>query len=95
MKRSWTKKELYLYVFRHIRHIFAEWVGWKNRNTKKEHKSGRRRVSKLDNLIELPFKRNMTKAKFNELSDEDAYRICNPNMFNDKIEPKELADVNN
>ena len=72
VRKEDSMKELYLNVFKHLRYAFSKWADLTDPNSDKAKKNG--------NLIAFPFRLKddepMTQAKFDALSDEEAFQLC-------------------
>lgn len=78
VNKSQTLKELHLTIFKHLRHVFAEWADWSDPNSTRE---SRGKVN-LRDIIPFPYRlggsdgAQMTRAQFEALSDEEAFNLC-------------------
>ena len=78
VNKSQTLKELHLTIFKHLRHVFAEWADWSDPNSTRE---SRGKVN-LRDIIPFPYRlggsdvAQMTRAQFEALSDEEAFTLC-------------------
>ena len=83
LKKDWTLKELHLYVFKCMRMCLQNWVEWKDPKTERQPKDGKKDLRKT--LVEFPYKidsdKPMSMAEFKSLSDEQAFKLCFPGVF--------------
>ena len=82
--KRWTLKELHRYVFKFLRFILAEWIDWKDGASEKPVKK-ETQVLRTD-LIDFPYKADMTKKSFLEMSESDCFDLCFPGLVNGEIE---------
>ena len=84
LNKNWTMQQVHFEVFKYMKHAITEWVDWTDPETTRVPKRGHPNLS--DVLIDFPHLKagdvKMTKADFEALSDEDAFKLCCSGIIN-------------
>ncbi len=87
VSKSMSLQDVHLAVFKHFRGVLAQWVDWKDKDTRlapaRTHKYDLRR-----DLVDFPYRpegwafdRPFTRADFESLSDAAAFEMCMPGVI--------------
>jgi hypothetical protein len=88
LDKSWSMKQVHVYVFDFIKEVIAEWIDWRDPGTEKKPKPNGEDLRKSDNLIDFPFRpsdwpesKPFTKKDFLAMNIEDSFRMTFPGLM--------------
>ena len=95
VRKDQTLRDVHLSVFKHLRHVFSEWVDWSHPESERTSKDGK--IS-LREIIPFPYRlqedQPMTKVQFDDLSDEQAFELCFKGVLEGEVDGRVQSTSN-